>query len=152
MDFITELSKSGGYNTIVVVIDRLTKMRHFIPCSKDLDARQFANLLMKEIVRLGGLPQDIITDRGTLFTSDLWKETIGRLGIELRLSTAFHPQTQGPTERTYGILEQYLPAYINYQPDDGCGYLLPADFAYQDRYQETIKTTPFFANYGINPE
>jgi len=82
MDFITDLPKSEGYDTILVVIDRLTKMSHFIPCSKDLDARQFANLCMKEIVRLHGLPQDIITDRGTLFTSDLWKETTGKLGIE----------------------------------------------------------------------
>jgi len=97
MDFITGLPKSEGYDTIVVVIDRLTKMSHFIPCSKDLDARQFAIQFMKEIVRLHGLPHDIITDRGTPFTSDLWKETTGNLGIERRLSTAFHQQTDGQT-------------------------------------------------------
>jgi len=93
-------------------------MRHFIPCSKDLDARQFANLFMKEIVRLYGLPHDIITDRWTLFTSDLWKETTGKLGIERRLSTAFHPQTDEQTERTNAMLEPNLRAYINYQQDD----------------------------------
>jgi len=82
MDFITDLPKSDGYDTILVVIDRLTKMSHFIPCSKDLDAQQFANLFMKEIVILHRLPRDIITDRGTLFTSDIWKETMGKLGIE----------------------------------------------------------------------
>jgi len=79
MDFIMDLPKSEGYDAILVVIDRLTKMSHFIPCSKNLEARQFANLFMKEIVRLHGLPHDIITDRGTLFTSDLWKETAGKL-------------------------------------------------------------------------
>jgi len=105
MDFITDLPKSEGYDTILVVIDRLTKMSHFIPCSKDLDARQFAILFMKEIVRLHGLPHDIITDRGTLFSSDLWKETTGKLGIERRPSTAFHPQTDRQTERTNAILE-----------------------------------------------
>jgi len=68
MDFITDGPKSDGHDTILVVIDRLTKMSHFIPCSKDLDARPFANLFMKEVVRLHGLPHDIITDRGTLFT------------------------------------------------------------------------------------
>jgi len=68
MDFITDLPKSEEYDTILVVIDRLTKMSHFVPCSKDLDARQFANLFMKEIVTLHGLPHNIITDRGTLFT------------------------------------------------------------------------------------
>jgi len=98
MDFITDLPKSEGYDTILVVIDRLTKMNHFIPGLKDLDARQFANLFMKEIVRLHRLPHNIITDRGRLFTSDLWKETTGKLGIERKLSTAFHPQRDGQTE------------------------------------------------------
>jgi len=152
MDFITDLPQSEGYDTILVVIDRLTKMSKFIPCSKDLDARQFANLFMKEIVRLHGLPHDIITNRGTLFTSDLWKETTGKLGIERRLSTAFHPQTDGQTERTNAILEHYLRAYINYQQDDWGGSLPLAKFAYKNGYQETIKNTPFFANYGIYPE
>ena len=68
MDFIADLPKSEGYDPILVVVDRLTKMSHFIPCSKDPEARQFANLFMKEIVRLHGLPHDIITDRGTPFT------------------------------------------------------------------------------------
>jgi len=107
---------------------------------------------MKEIVRLHGLPHDMISDRGTLFTSALGKETTGKLGIEQRLSTAFHPQRDGQNERTNAILAQYLRAYINYQQDDWCGYLPLAEFAYNNGYQETIKSTPFFANYGINPE
>jgi len=107
---------------------------------------------MKERVRLDGLLHDIITDRGTLFISDLWKETTGRLGIERRLSTAFHPQTDGQTEWTKAILEQYLQAYINYQQDDWCGYLPLAEFAYNNGYQETIKNTPFYANYRTHPE
>jgi len=152
MDFITDLPKSEGYDTIVVVIDRLTKMSYFIPFSKDLDARQYTNLFMREIVWLHGLPHDIITDRGTLFTSDLWKETTGKLGIKRRRSTACHPQTDGQTERTNAILEQYLRVCINYQQDDWCDCLPRAEFAYNNGYQETIKNTPFFANYGINPE
>jgi len=107
---------------------------------------------MKEVVRLHGLPHDIITDRGTLFTLDLWKETTRKLGIERRLSTAFHPQTHGQTERTNAILEQYPQAYINYQQDDWCGNLPLAEFAYTKGYQETIKNTPFLANYIMNPE
>ena len=105
MDFITELRKSEGYDIILVVIDRLTKMSHFIPCRNSLDARQFAQLFLKEIVRLHGIPKDIITDRGSLFTSDLWKQTTEKLGIKRNLSSAFHPQTDGQTERTKGILE-----------------------------------------------
>ena len=105
MDFITELPKSDGYDTILVVIDRLTKMSHFIPCRNNLDARQFAQLFLKEIVRLHGIPKDIITDRGSLLTSDLWKQTTEKIGIKRNLSSAFHPQTDGQTERTKGILE-----------------------------------------------
>ena len=113
MDFITDLPDSDGYDTILVVIDRLTKMSHFNPCRKDLDARQFATLFSKEIIRLHGIPREIITDRGSLFTSELWKHATEKLAIERRLSTAFHPQTDGQTERTNGILEQYLRASIN---------------------------------------
>ena len=152
MDFITDLPKSEGHDTILVVTDRLTKMSHFIPCWKDLDAGQFANEFMTEIVMLHRLPHDIISDRGTLFTSDLWKVTTGKLGIERRLRTAFHPQTEGQRKPANAILEQYLRAYINYQPDDWCGYLPLAEFAYNNGYQKTMKSTPFFANYGINPE
>jgi len=129
MDFITDLPKSEGNDAILIVIDRLTKMAHFLPCTKEIDARQFSELFMKEIFRLHGLPKDIITDRGSIFTSDLWKETTKQLGIERRLSTAFHPQTDGQTERTNSTLEQYLHAYVNYQQDNWKELLPMAEFA-----------------------
>src|SRR5437868_15369641 len=100
MDFITDLPESGGHDAILVVIDRLTKMSHFIPCRKDINAKQFALIFLKEIFRLHRLPGDIITDRGSILTSDMWKEVTNKLNIERRLSTAFHPQTGGQTERT----------------------------------------------------
>ena len=81
MDFITDLPESDGYDTILVVIDRLTKMSHFISCKKGLDTRQFTTLFMQNIVRLHGIPRDIITDRGSLFTSGLWKQSTEKLGI-----------------------------------------------------------------------
>jgi len=150
-DFITDLPKSGGYDTILVVINRLTKMSHFILCVKDLDGGQFTILLMKEIVRLHRLPHDIITDKGTLLTSDLWKETTGKLGIKRRLRTAFDPQRDGQTERTNAILEQYLGAYINYRQDDWCGYLPFAEFPYNNRYQETIKNNHSLQTATLTP-
>ena len=82
IDFITDLPNSDRYDTILVVIDRVTKMSHFIPCRKDLDGRQFATLFLKEIIRLHRIPCDSITDRGSLFTSELWKHTTEKLGIE----------------------------------------------------------------------
>jgi len=95
MDFITDLPLSEGSDAVLIVIDRLTKMAHFIPSTKDMNARQFQETFMREIFRLHGLPRDIITDRGSIFRSDQWKETTKGLGIERRLSTAFHPQTDG---------------------------------------------------------
>jgi hypothetical protein len=118
MDFITDLPGSEGNDSILVVIDRLTKMSHFIPCKKELTAEGLARIMTKEIFRLHGIPKDIITDRGTLFTSDFWKNYMTKMGVDRRLSTAFHPQTDGQTERTNSILEQYLRAYVNYQQDN----------------------------------
>ena len=127
-------------------------MSLFIPCRKDLNARQFTILFLKEIIRLHGIPRDIITDRGSLFTLELWKHTTEKLGIERQLRMAFYPKMEGQTERINGILEQYLRAYIHY-PQDNWNELLPlAEFTYNNGYQETIMTTPFYANDGVNPE
>ena len=108
MDFFTDLPKSNEFDAILIVIYRLTKMADFVPCTQDIDARQFQQTFMREIFRLHGVPRDIITDRASIFTLDLWQETTKKLGIERRLSTALHPQTDGQTERTNSILEQYL--------------------------------------------
>jgi len=106
MVFITDLPKSKGDYAILIVIDRLTKMAHFLPCAKEMNARQYSEHFVREIFRLQGLPKDIITDRGSIFTSDQWKEMTKHLGIEQRLSTAFHAQTDGQTEQTNSTLEQ----------------------------------------------
>jgi transposase InsO family protein len=118
MDFVTGLPTSRGNDTIWVVVDRLTKMRHFIPCSTIIDAEGLANLFMTHIFRLHGLPDTIVSDRGPQFTSRFWKHLCYSLKIEPQLSTAFHPETDGQTERMNSIMEQYLPAYVNYQQDN----------------------------------
>ena len=119
---------------------------------KGLGCRQFTALFMQYIVRLHGIPRNIITDRGILFNSGLWKQITEKLGIERRLSIAFHPQIDGQTKRTNAILEQYLRGYVNYKQDNWNELLPLAEFAYNNAYQETIKTTLFYANYGRNPE
>ena len=92
MDFITDLPESETNNAILVIIDRLTKMSHFIPCRKDMNTKQFKMLFTINIYRSHGLPADITTDRDTLFTSELWKETTKQLQIERKMSTAFHTE------------------------------------------------------------
>ena len=149
MDFITNLPKSETNDAILVIIDRLTKMSHFIPCRKDMNTKQFKMLFMNKIYRLHGLLADITTDGDMLFTSDLWKETTKQLQIERKMSTAFHLQTDGQTERTKAILEQYLLAYINYQQRNWTELLALAQFAYNNFKQETIKQTPFLPTLDI---
>ena len=105
MDFITGLPTSDGFNAIWVVVDRLSKMAHYIPCKTDLDAEGLARLFIDNIFRLHGLPTSIVSDRGSVFTSKFWKWVALQLQIKRDLSTAFHPQTDGQTERINAILE-----------------------------------------------
>ena len=95
LDFVTGLPLSNGYDCILVVVDRLTKMRHFIPTSVTLDALGTAELLIKYVVKLHGLPDSLVSDRGPQFAAAVFKEICKRMGVERRLSTAYRPQTDG---------------------------------------------------------
>jgi hypothetical protein len=154
MDFITGLPESNGFTQIWVVVDRLTKMAHFIPMvtKEKSPARDLAMTFAREIWRLHGLPADIVSDRGSVFISGFWKELMEHLGVELSMSTAFHPQTDGQTERINQILEAYLRHYSTFQQDDWADLLPLAEHAYNTATSETTKVSPFFANYGFNPE
>jgi hypothetical protein len=152
MDFMTGLPISDGHNAIWVVIDRLTKMRHFVPCSTTVDAKELANLFVMNIFHLHGLPDSIISDRGPQFASRFWKYLCNSLHIEPCLSTAFHPETDGQTQRTNSVMEQYLRAYVNYQQDNGAQYLPLAEFTANNHVSETTGLSPYFANYGMHPK
>jgi IS30 family transposase len=119
MDFITDLATIRAKNSILVVVDRLTKMAHFTPCSKSITAEETTQLIMDGIVRLHGLPEEIVSDRGPQFASKFWHRLFELLGIDIRLFSAFHhPETDGQTERTNQTLEQYFRCTVNYQQDD----------------------------------
>lgn len=153
MDLITGLPSSGQDNNdaILVVVDRLTKMSHFIPCHTTLDSQTLSSLLRDYVFKYHGVPQDIVSDRGSIFTSELTKSFAKVLGIQQKFSTAFHPQSDGQTERINAILEQYLRGYCNYQQDNWTDLLTFAEFSYNNTQSSTLKTTPFFANYGFHP-
>ncbi|GAA5956477.1 hypothetical protein JCM10213_003320 [Rhodosporidiobolus nylandii] len=153
LDFIVKLpTSSNGNDSILVVVDRLTKFAHFIPCTEaGTDASRFAQLFYNNIFGLHGLPSDIVSDRGAVFDSSFWR-TLSRLTrTKLSMSTAYHPQSDGITERLNQTLEQYLRMYVNYQQDDWESLLPLAQYVYNDTKHSAIKTTPFFANYGYNP-
>jgi hypothetical protein len=137
---------------IWVVVDRLTKVRHFAPCSTAIDAEGLAELFLSNIFYLHGLPDAIVSDWGPQFASCFWKHLCNCLKIEPHLSTAFHPETDGQTEWTNAIMEQYLPAYVNYQQDDWVWFLPMVELTANNNVLETTGILPFFANYGLNPK
>src|SRR3978361_4553 len=148
MDFVTGLPWSNGHDAIWVVVDQLTKQRHLVPCHTTVDARDLADLFLQNVFRLHGLPLTITSDRGPQFASAFWHRLCARLGIQPRLSTAFHPQTDGQTERINAIMEQYLRAHVNYLQDDWAEWLPFAEFAVNNQASETTAVSPFFANHG----
>lgn len=152
MDFITDLPPSATFDAIYVVVDRFTKMAHFVPCKKSISGGETARLFLHNIYRYHGLPDDIISDRGPQFISKFWRSLFDILKVDIRLSTAFHPQTDGQTERVNQVLEQYLRCMINYQQDDWTTYLPLAEFAYNNSVHASTHQTPFFANYGYHPK
>lgn len=151
MDFIVDLPESKSFDSIFVVVDRLTKMAHFVPCNKTVTGEETAKLFMENVYKYHGLPNDIISDRGTQFTSKFWQSLFKILQVKINLSSAYHPQTDGQTERVNQVLEQYLRCSINYHQDNWVDLLPLAEFAYNNTFQESIHQTPFFANYAYHP-
>ena len=152
MDFIVKLPNSEGFDAIYVVVDRLTKMAHFIATTSDVDAEGTARLFRDNVFRLHGLPRSIVSDRGTQFVNSFMRDLCKLLQIKQNLSTAYHPETDGQTERINQVLEQYLRGYCNYMQDDWIDWLSMAEFAYNNTISAGIgNITPFFANYGYHP-
>jgi len=150
MDFIMELPVSEGCDQLWVVIDRFTKMAHFIPL-KEKTAADLTKIFAREIWRFYGLPTDIVSDRDSRFTSEVWKEFLRLLGIRPRMSTAFHPQTDGQTERLNQTIEVYLWAFVTKEQDDWVSLLPMAEFAYNNSVTTGNGMTPFFPNYDFHP-
>jgi transposase InsO family protein len=151
MDFVVGLPECEGFDAVWVVVDRLSKMRHFIPCHTTIDAVGLAKLFLREVVRRHGLPRTIVSDRGPQFASTFWGHICSRLGIDRRMSTAFYPQTDGQTERMNAGMEQYLRVFVNHQQDDWVQWLFLAEFAANNGVSESTKCTPFFAVQGEDP-
>ena len=156
MDFITGLppSKHNGhvYDACLVVVDRYTKMVLYIPVTKKINAIDLAEILFEKIVLVFGAPNGIVSDRGSVFTSAYWSAICFHLKTKRRLSTAFHPQTDGQTERQNQTLEHYLRVYCCDEQSNWVQLLPLAQFAYQNSTHSALGCSPFFAMYGYNPE
>jgi len=150
-DFIMKLPLAQGYDSILVVVDRLTKMVHFIPTTEKTLAEGLARLFRDNVWKLHGLPKSIISDRRPQFAAGLMRELNEMLGIKSKLSTAFHPQTDGQMERVNQELEQYLRMFIDHRQEQWPEWLGTAKFAYNNKAHSSTRMLPFKANYGQDP-
>ena len=135
----------------MVVVDWFTKMAHFIGLETNATASDVVDTFHKEVWKLHGLPSEIISEMDAKFLGEFWESLCKSLGIKRKLSTAYHLQTDGQTERTNQVLEGYLRNFLNYDQND-CYQLLPlAEYAYNNSQASAHTLTPFFANYGFHP-
>ncbi|KAJ1574106.1 hypothetical protein NDA12_004345 [Ustilago hordei] len=152
LDFIKGLPPSKGYDSILVIIDRLTKFAILAPTHKTVTAKQTAVLLWGHLVRHFGYPDHMVLDRGRQFISGAWKAFMEQMGMKHSLSMAYHPQTDGQMERVNQVMEQYLQMYCNYEQNDWANLLNTAVFVYNNTVHNSIGVSPFFACYGWNPK
>ncbi len=156
MDFITDLPTSKDrngveYDSVLVVIDRFSKYVQYVPVRKTIDAKELALVIKERVFLKTGCPQTLLTDRGTVFTSEYWSSVCYHLAVHHRFSTAFHPQTDGQTERQNQELEMYLRHYCNYNQNNWAQLLPCAEFAYNSKRQESTKMSPIQIAFGRPP-
>ena len=149
MDFITHLPKTKtGYTALYVVIDRLTKLVHIAPTTNTATAADTAQLFLDMVFKHHGLPRNIVSDRDVKFTSSFWTSFCEQVGIMLKMSSAYHPQTDGQTERMNRVIVDMMRHYINPTHDDWDEHLTAMEFAINNAFQQSIGTTPFRLTYG----
>ena len=156
LDFITGLPPSRWnnqvYDAVLVCVCTYTKMAHYIPCRKTIDAPELATLLIENIATRYGMPKNLVSDRASLFTSKFWSTLCYYMKAKRRLSTAFHPQTDGQTERQNQMLEYYLRCYCNFEQDDWASHLKMAEFTYNKAKHSSTGMSPFEALYAYKPD
>ena len=151
-DLVTDLPESQGYTAVAVFVDRLTKYVKFVPCTKDVTAEQYARFFMDHVFRHFGLPEVIVSDRDPRFTSHFWTELFRLLQTKLRMSTAYHPQSDGQSEVSIRTLENFLRPYVEDNPS-GWAQLLPMiEFAANNAKNASTGYTPFFLLHGQHPD
>eukprot|EP00253_Pinus_taeda_P003664 PITA_03664 len=149
MDFITGLPKSKKTNdSMMVVVDKLSKSAHFIPVQSTYRVAQITNIFMQNIFKLHGLLKTIISDHDVKFTSTFWRTLFEGLGTQLNFSTAYHPQTDGQTKRVNQVVEDMLRSYVMQQPTRWEEYFHLVEFAYKNGYHVSLQMSPFEVLYG----
>jgi hypothetical protein len=151
MDFVEGLPLSGQANAIWVVVDKYSKFAHFIPLRHPFSATTIATMFLDHIYKLHGLPQSIISDRDRIFTSKFWQSLFKMAGIQLRMSSSYHPQTDGQTERVNQCLETFLRCFVHACPSRWVRWLPLAEYWYNTSTHSALGRTPFEVLYGHPP-
>ena len=151
MDFITQLPSSHGYTTIMVVVDRYSKGVHLGALPSNHSAFKVASLFIDIVCKHHGFPRSIVSDRDPIFLSSFWRELFRLSGTRLRMSTAYHPQSDGQTEVMNRVLEQYLRSFVHAQPNTWYRYLTMAEWCYNTSIHSSSGMTPFEVIYGKPP-
>ena len=148
VDFITKLPVVAGKDAILVVCDRLSKITHFVTTTEETSAEGLVRLFRDNVWKLHGLLESIVLDRGPQSAAELTKELDRMLGIETRLLTVFHPQTDGQMEQMNQELKQYLQFFVKHRQKDWLKWLVLAEFVVNNKVHMATKILPFMANYG----
>ena len=151
VDFIMKLPVSKGHDAILVVCDRFSKMSHFIAMTEKMMAKELARLFKDNVWKLHGLPESVISDRRLQFVAGLTRELNKMLGIETKLSTAYHSEIDSQMERTNQELEQYLRMYVNHRQNNWAKWLATVEFTFNNKVHTVTKMSPFQVNYGREP-
>jgi len=148
VNFIMKLPLSKDHNSILVVCDRFLKMSHFVAMTEKMMAEGLAKLFRDNMWKLHGFLESVISDRGPQFAAELMKELNKMLGIETKLSMAYHLQMDSQTKRTNQELKQYLRMYVNHRQNNWSEWLAMAEFAFNNKVHTATKTSLFQVNYG----
>jgi len=142
MDFMVSLLPSRGFDAIMVV-DRFSKMAHFIPTKDEANAQEMGRLFFTHVFKHHGLPKDIVFDRDPKFTNKFWRTLWKQMGLELKMGISFRPQTDGQTEKVNLVIQQFLRNYVVANQQDWVDHLELVEFCYNNSKHSVTRSTPF---------